>query len=213
MNIKKRKLSSDAILLGGGRTTKDNFQTPPNRPVKRGRDEEPIQNGKKSSSSNSAARVLINIELHGTPEQQHKITCQHGKNLTICVDCGGKYICEHKIRRRRCPECKNAGCGGEDLCSDHFRRKDQCKDCKGRAICNHGVIKYSCIACKGSAICTHGRRKYRCVQCNGKSICEHEKRRSQCKLCKGTSICDHNRVKFQCKDCRTTRELFTQLEE
>jgi hypothetical protein len=35
--------------------------------------------------------------------------CRHGKLKQYCAECDGGSICEHKIERRRCPDCDPAG--------------------------------------------------------------------------------------------------------
>lgn len=60
-------------------------------------------------------------------------------------------------------------------------RRDKCKECGGKGICEHGRQRNKCKECGGSAICAHGRERTRCKECGGGSICEHGKRRSRCK--------------------------------
>ena len=48
--------------------------------------------------------------------------CVHGRQRSVCVECGGKSICIHKKRRSRCSEC-----GGGSLCQ-HGRRHGRCKE-------------------------------------------------------------------------------------
>ena len=49
----------------------------------------------------------------------------------------------------------------------HFRRRSQCKDCKGSQICEHFRQRAYCKDCKGSQICEHSKRKSTCKDCNG----------------------------------------------
>jgi hypothetical protein len=51
------------------------------------------------------------------------------------------------------------------VASAHGRRKLECKDCGGSAICPHGRIKYTCKECGGSRICPHGKNKNSCKDC------------------------------------------------
>jgi hypothetical protein len=103
--------------------------------------------------------------------------CKHGKEKSLCKDCGGSSICEHGRQKSQCK-----GCGGSSIC-EHGRRKTQCKDCGGSSICEHGRRKRECKDCGGSSICEHGRIKSQCKDCGGSSICEHGRRKSRCKDC------------------------------
>ena len=67
--------------------------------------------------------------------------CTHGKQKSICKECGGVGICEHG------------------------RQKSHCKECGGSAVCEHGRQKSRCKECGGSGICEHGRRKSYCKEC------------------------------------------------
>ena len=62
-----------------------------------------------------------------------------------------RYVCKHGRQKSVCKEC-----GGIGIC-EHGRLKAQCKACGGSAICEHGGQKAQCKACGGSAICEHGR--------------------------------------------------------
>ena len=105
------------------------------------------------------------------------VKCEHGRQKSQCVDCGGAGICEHGIRRYICVDCGGAG------------------------ICEHGRQKSKCKECGGSAMCEHGRQKHQCRDCGGSGICEHERQRFFCKDCGGKGICEHNKRKYSCKDC------------
>ena len=48
--------------------------------------------------------------------------CPHGRQKSICYDCGGTSICVHQKRRTRCMVC-----GGGSMCK-HGRRKSRCKE-------------------------------------------------------------------------------------
>ena len=122
--------------------------------------------------------------------------CEHGKRKSRCILCGGSEICEHKRIKSQCKLCK-----GSSIC-EHERIKSQCKLCKGSSICEHERIKSHCKLCGGSEICEHGKRKSRCILCGGSEICEHGKHKSRCKKCKGGSICEHERIKSTCKLCK-----------
>ena len=51
--------------------------------------------------------------------------CPHGRQRSLCKECGGSGICEHGRRRPQCKEC-----GGSGIC-EHRRRRSRCKDCGG----------------------------------------------------------------------------------
>ena len=51
--------------------------------------------------------------------------CEHGRQRSICKECGGGGICEHGRRRSICKEC-----GGSGLC-EHGQVRSRCKDCRG----------------------------------------------------------------------------------
>ena len=72
-------------------------------------------------------------------------TCPHGRERSLCKDCGGSGICEHG--RQRC----------------------YCKECGGGGLCEHGRHRSQCKECGGGSICEHGRRRYRCKDCGGRS--------------------------------------------
>ena len=69
--------------------------------------------------------------------------CPHGRQRSLCKDCGGKGICEH---------------GGN---------KYTCKECGGSSICEHGRQRKTCKECGGSSLCEHGRERRRCKECSG----------------------------------------------
>jgi len=100
--------------------------------------------------------------------------CQHGKQKSRCVDCGGAGICEHKRRRTDCKDCD-----GSSICP-HQKRRADCKDCDGSAICEHGNYKYVCVECGGAGLCEHGKQKAKCAksECSG---CKHD--RMNCFIC------------------------------
>ena len=103
--------------------------------------------------------------------------CIHGRQRSVCRECGGKGICEHGRRRTTCREC-----GGASIC-EHDRRRSECKECNGSQFCQHGK---KCSVCR---------------ECGGKHICQHGKRKWYCKLCGGSQICIHGRVREKCKEC------------
>jgi len=125
---------------------------------------------------------------------KHK-KCVHGKQKSLCKECGGSGICEHGRRKDQCKEC-----GGPAFC-EHGKRKSICKDCCGVQICEHGKRKAHCKDCGGSAYCEHGKRKTHCKSCGGSAICEHEKEKRYCKKCGGSRFCVHSKWKSLCKGC------------
>uniref|UniRef100_A0A0G4G8B9 Uncharacterized protein n=1 Tax=Chromera velia CCMP2878 TaxID=1169474 RepID=A0A0G4G8B9_9ALVE len=126
--------------------------------------------------------------------------CEHGRQRSLCKECGGKGICEHGRVRCRCKEC-----GGKSIC-EHGQERYKCKECGGGGICEHGRRRYLCKECGGGSICEHGRQRSLCKECGGKGICEHGRQRSLCKECGGGSICEHGRVRSHCKDCTSICE-------
>lgn len=78
---------------------------------------------------------------------------------SLCLECGGGSLCGHHIMRSRCRECSGCihgvlrslcpkeGCGGTALCEPHRRRKDQCVECDGNAICDHRIRRVTCVQC------------------------------------------------------------------
>jgi len=79
--------------------------------------------------------------LKGIKKESKK--CPHGKQKSVCSDCGGSGLCQHA------------------------RQKSRCTDCGGsvQAKCPHGKQKSVCKDCDGSGLCQHGRRKDQCTQC------------------------------------------------
>ena len=57
--------------------------------------------------------------------------CQHGRQRSLCKECGGSSICEHSRIRSTCKEC-----GGSSIC-EHSRVRSRCKECGGSSICEH----------------------------------------------------------------------------
>jgi hypothetical protein len=115
-------------------------------------------------------------------EYQKRI-CEHGKNKSRCIDCGGSSICQHDKEKYQCIDC-----GGNGIC-EHGKRKSQCIDCDGSSICEHGKQKSHCIDCDGSSICDHGKRKYTCKDCGGIGICQHKKEKLKCIFCNPNCAC------------------------
>ena len=89
--------------------------------------------------------------------------CEHGRQKSRCIDCGGISICEHRREKRRCGEC-----GGSDIC-DHGRVKRLCDECGGSGLCVHRRQKSMCKDCGGSGLCVHRRQKSKCKDCGGGS--------------------------------------------
>ena len=135
---------------------------------------------------------LLKPELN---KQSAYAYCPHGRQHSLCKDCGGASICQHNRIKSRCKDC-----GGGSICI-HNREKSQCKDCGGSQICLHNRVKSQCKDCGGGSICPHNRQKSQCKDCGGGSICIHNRVKSQCKDCGGGSICPHNKRKSSCKDC------------
>lgn len=88
-----------------------------------------------------------------------KSRCEHGKQRSQCVDCGGIAICDHGKVHCKCKEC-----GGASICR-HGRQRPTCKECGGSQICEHGVTRSNCTKCGGGGICDHGKRRHRCPDC------------------------------------------------
>jgi len=72
---------------------------------------------------------------------QHSLKCEHGRQKSICVDCGGVGICEHKRQKTTCIEC-----GGSQVCQ-HKRQKTTCIECGGSQICQHQMQRKNCKKC------------------------------------------------------------------
>ena len=103
--------------------------------------------------------------------------CEHRRQRSYCLFCGGSQICElNKIKSR-------------------------CLFCCGSQICEYNKIKSYCLFCGRSQICEHNRQRSKCLSCGGGGICEHSKRRSICKGCGGGQICEHNKERSSCKYC------------
>ena len=52
--------------------------------------------------------------------------CPHGRQRSLCKECGGISICPHGRQRHRCKEC-----GGKGIC-EHGRERYKCKECPPR---------------------------------------------------------------------------------
>uniref|UniRef100_A0A0G4HK60 CR-type domain-containing protein n=1 Tax=Chromera velia CCMP2878 TaxID=1169474 RepID=A0A0G4HK60_9ALVE len=148
--------------------------------------------------------------------------CEHGRQKTLCADCGGKGLCDHGKKRNNCKECMatrkivprrrsvNGMAVGEDprprnkTRCEHGRQRYFCKECGGKGICEHGVQRPQCKQCGGKSVCVHGKKKYYCAACGGKGVCEHGKQRTYCKACNGRNYCEHGRDKRRCIDCGGT---------
>ena len=61
--------------------------------------------------------------------------CLHGRQRSVCRECGGKSICEHGRRRSICKQC-----GGGSVCQ-HGRIRSQCKECGGSVYCQHDRLR------------------------------------------------------------------------
>ena len=56
--------------------------------------------------------------------------------------------------------------GGPSICK-HWRRRSQCKECRGSSICEHGRQRSQCKECGGASVCEYGRRALKCKKTNG----------------------------------------------
>ena len=153
-------------------------------------------------STNRADKYLKSCDecRNKQKKNREKNKCPHGRQKSVCKQCGGASICEHNRIRICCKQC-----GGSSIC-EHGRRRSDCKECGGTSICEHGRQRSHCKECEGGSICEHGRMRNTCKECGGSSICEHGRRRYECKECGGASICEHGRQKRQCKDCMNDEE-------
>eukprot|EP00961_Rhodomonas_salina_P288431 3897845-Rhodomonas_salina.2 len=88
---------------------------------------------------------------------------------------GAATTCEHNRQRSRCIEC-----GGSGIC-EHCRQRRGCIECGGSAICEHKKQRSRCIQCGGSGICEHKRQQNQCKECKGSNFCEHGRQRAKCK--------------------------------
>ncbi len=116
--------------------------------------------------------------------QLHKLSCswkcEHGRQRSMCVPCGGKGICPHQRRRWTCPVCRP-----ESFCG-HGRKKSRCTLCPdgGKELCKHKRRSGTCIECGSTRyLCPHLRQPSRCAECGGKGLCEHKRRRRLCRIC------------------------------
>jgi hypothetical protein len=164
------------------------------------------------------------IILTKKPRKKYpKKKCPHGKQKSVCVDCGGVGICVHNKRRERCVDCGGVGiclhgiqketckpCGGSSRCI-HDKLKQICNECKGGSICEHNKRKSRCIKCDGSGFCKHGKNKTICKPCGGSAYCIHDKLKTICIICKGGSICEHNKEKRYCRLCDGSRLCKSEL--
>ena len=103
--------------------------------------------------------------------------CEHGRQRSLCKDCGGSGLCEHGRVRRRCKDC-----GGSGVC-EHGRQRRMCKDCGGSGLCEHGRQRSRCKDCGGSGLCEHGRQLKRCRECPGAHRCKCGDALALCRPC------------------------------
>jgi hypothetical protein len=70
----------------------------------------------------------------------------------------------------------------------HDKRQNLCRDCKGKALCEHKKQKLHCRICRlsrpNNTYCVHNRQRSRCKECGGSGICVHGKERYRCKRCR-----------------------------
>jgi DnaJ-class molecular chaperone len=45
------------------------------------------------------------------PMKRKRVKCEHGRQRSLCKDCGGSGVCEHGRQRNVCKEC-----GGSSIC-------------------------------------------------------------------------------------------------
>ena len=94
----------------------------------------------KINSKNEYTKNCIKC-LEKDREYRKTLRCKHGKNKSVCRECGGSSICEHDKIRTTCKECK-----GGAIC-EHNKERSKCKECKGGGICIHQKIKSKCKEC------------------------------------------------------------------
>ena len=135
-----------------------------------------------ASWSSVQARRDVGPRVHRVGMVNKK--CEHGRQRSLCKECGGSGLCEHGRKRSECKDC-----GGSGIC-DHGRQRSRCKDCGGSGLCEHGRERSRCKDCGGSGLCEHGRQRSRCKDCGGSGICEHGRQRSRCKDCGGSGLCE-----------------------
>jgi len=146
-------------------------------------------------------------------EKRHKLKCEHNRERSKCIECGGVSICEHQRVKTQCVECHGGSvclhqrirskcieCGGGSICL-HKRERSKCIECHGGSVCLHQRIRSQCVECGGGSICLHQRIRACCKDCQGSQICQHQRRRSQCVECHGGSVCLHQRQRSACKEC------------
>ena len=124
--------------------------------------------------------------------------CKHGRNRSLCKECGGKGICKHGRVRTQCRECD-----GATICK-HRRQRSKCKECDGASICQHGKHRNKCKECGGKDICEHGRRRSQCKECVTAE--QMQERKNWCSICCNKHI-DHRRLragKTMCAECDAT---------
>lgn len=142
--------------------------------------------------------------------------CEHGKNKSLCQECGGNGLCIHLKPKAYCKECGGVAfchhgvrkyrcvdCEGSEICP-HKIPKERCKECGGTQICEHNRIRSACVECEGGSICEHKKRRNRCINCEGSQICKHKKLKSLCFECGGSELCEHKRRRDRCVDCEGT---------
>ena len=66
--------------------------------------------------------------------------CEHGRERSLCKECGGSGLCEHGRRRSACKDC-----GHSSFC-EHGRRRSICKECGGSGLCERLQLRREGIA-------------------------------------------------------------------
>jgi hypothetical protein len=75
------------------------------------------------------------------------VNCPHGRQHSLCKECGGASICLHNRIKSTCKEC-----GGSQICS-HQKTKSQCKECIGK--------KYYCSDCEQTFASLHSLTRHK----------------------------------------------------
>ena len=122
-------------------------------------------------------------------------------------------LCEHKLRKTICPECKPANAPKPPrehavVECEHKIPKRTCKVCtpprkRQAKKCEHGKKVSLCKECGGSGLCEHNKPRYRCLLCGGNSICEHNRVRCECMECRSKKLCKHNIPRQTCPECKS----------
>ncbi len=140
---------------------------------------------------NSKLNVLLSEFRQKNPTREYRIA-PRGENVQRKL-ARWTSVCKHD--RVVCKDC-----GGKAFC-EHNKKRQQCKECGTKSLCKHKKQKHHCRECGNKSRCLHGRVKSACIDCKSKSICEHKKIRSKCRKCKGGSLCEHLKRRHTCIEC------------